>query len=294
MTVQSHPQVSRDLVLAARQGLLPARGSGWLSGFANMLSKELGEWFHTRKWLWQLLIWMAVSNGFIALVFFVLPVISSIFPMAKTTIDQILKAFTIMPQPEANFVFYFFSVLVMTGVFGVIILAQDEIIQEKQSGTAAWILSKPAARQGFILTKLLSNSIGILVFMIAIPGLIVQVEIFMASHKILPLVPFLAGCAVTFLVLLFYLSLVIMLGVLFDTRGKVLGLAIGVYFVCQIAKSFLPQIALALPSTMDAASMALALGQPLMAIQVVGVISIATLSLVFILVALWRFQHKEF
>jgi ABC-2 type transport system permease protein len=294
MTVQSQPQVSRDLIHAARQGLLPARGKSWLSGFANMLSKELGEWFRTRKWLWQLLIWTIISNGFIALVFFGLPAISSAFPMAKTMIDQMLAAFTIIPEPEANFVFYFFSILVMSGVFGVIILAQDEIIQEKQSGTAAWILSKPAARQGFILTKLLSNSIGILVFMIAIPGLILQVEIFLASHKILPLIPFMASCGVALLVLLFYLSLVIMLGVLFETRGKVLGFVIGVYFVCQIAKSFLPQIALALPSTMDAASVALALGQPLMPIQVVGVISIATLSLVFILVALWRFQHEEF
>jgi ABC-2 type transport system permease protein len=294
MTVQTHPKVSRDLVLAARQDLLPARGSGWLAGFANMLSKELGEWFHTRKWLWQLLLWTGIADGFIALIFFALPAISSIFPMAKPIVDQILKAFTIMPQPEANIVFYFFSFLLMSGVFGVIILAQDEVIQEKQSGTAAWILSKPAARQGFILTKLLSNFIGILAFMIVVPGLIVLVEIYLATHKILPVLPFLAGCGVILLVLLFYLSLVIMLGALFETRGKVLGLAISVYFVCQIGKAFLPQIALALPSTMDAASVALALGQPLMAIQVAGVISIAILSLVFILVAVWRFQHKEF
>ena len=41
---------------------------------------------------------------------------------------------------------HFFSMVIMTGTMGAIILAQDEIIQEKQSGTAAWILSKPAAR----------------------------------------------------------------------------------------------------------------------------------------------------
>ncbi len=58
MTVQTQPQVTRDLILAARQGLLPARGSGWLAGFGNMFAKELGEWFRTRRWLWQLLIWL--------------------------------------------------------------------------------------------------------------------------------------------------------------------------------------------------------------------------------------------
>jgi ABC-2 type transport system permease protein len=294
MTVQTHPQISRDLILAARQGLLPARGNGWLAGFGNMLSKELGEWFHTRKWLWQLLIWTTLIDGFIALIFILLPAISSMFPMAKPTVDQLMKAFMIMPQPDANCVFYFFSMLTMTGVFGVIILAQDEFIQEKQSGTAAWILSKPAARQGFVLSKLLSNTIGILIFMVIIPAIILQVEIFILAHKVVPLVPFLSACGVAFLVQMFYLSLVVMLGVSFESRGKVLGLAIGVYFVCQIAKSFIPQIALALPSSMDAASVALVLGQPLMSIQVAGLISIATLSLVFILVALWRFQNKEF
>jgi ABC-2 type transport system permease protein len=294
MTVQTHPEISRDLILAARQGLLPTKGGGWLAGFGNMLAKELGEWFHTRRWLWQLLIWSAFVNGFIAFIYFVLPWIPSIFPMAKPMIDQVLKSFMLMPQPEANIVFYFFSMLIMTGVFGVVILVQDEIIQEKQSGTAAWILSKPAARQGFILTKLLSNIIGISIFMIAIPGMILQAEIYLATHKVIPLVPFLAGCGVTFLVLLFYLSLVIMFGVQFETRGIVLGLTFGVYFACTISKSFIPQIALALPNTMDAAAVSLALGQPLMPIQVAGVISMTILSLVFILVALRSFQHQEF
>jgi ABC-2 type transport system permease protein len=294
MTVQTNPQVSRELIIAARQGLLPARGSGWLAGFENMLTKELGEWFRTRRWLWQLLIWTAFINGFTGLIFFILPAISTIFPTAKPMIDQLVEAFAIFPQPEDNCVFYFFSMLIMTGVFGVIILAQDEIIQEKQSGTAAWILSKPAARQGFILTKLLSNIIGILVFMIAIPGMVAQAEIYLLARQVMPLVPFMAACGVTLLVLVFYLCLVIMLGVLFESRGKVLGVTFAVYFIFTIAKNFVPQIALALPTSMDIACISLTLGQPLMAIQVTGMISIAALSLVFIMVALWRFQRKEF
>jgi ABC-2 type transport system permease protein len=294
MSAQAHPQINRDLRLTARQGLLPARGSGWLTGFSNMLKKELGEWIRTRRWLWQILIWVAFINGFTALIFLVLPAISSYFPRAKPLIDQLVQGFKVLPQPEANCVFYFFSMLIMTGVFGVVILAQDEIIQEKQSGTAAWILSKPAARQGFILSKLLSNIIGILVFMIAIPGIVVQAEIYLLAQKMIPLVPFLAACGVTLLVLVFYLCLVIMLGVLFETRGKVLGLTFAVYFLLTISKNFIPQIALALPTAMDVTSISLALGQPLLAIQVAGVILIAITSIVFTLVALWQFQRKEF
>ena len=163
MTVQTHPQATRDLRLAARQGLLPARGSGWLAGFGNMLGKELGEWFRTRRWLWQLLIWLIVIDGFVALLLFVLPALASIMPALKPTAEA---AFSGLP-PEIGSVSMYFTMVVMAGSIGVVILAQDEIIQEKMSGTAAWILSKPAARPAFILTKLLSNTIGALVFILA-------------------------------------------------------------------------------------------------------------------------------
>jgi len=279
MTVQTHPQITHDLRLAARQGLLPARGGGWLAGFGNMLSKELGEWFRTRRWLWQLLIWLTIINGVIAFMLWVVPMM---------TPGETLP-------PEVTGLFYYFSIVAMTGTIGVVILAQDEIIQEKQSGTAAWILSKPAARSAFILTKLLSNTIGVLVFIVALPGLVTLGEIFLVANLVVPLVPFLAAAGVSLLGLVFYLSLVIMLGVLFESRGPVLGVTLGVMFGGRLAVNYLPpQIALAMPFSMDGTALGVALGSPLPTMAVVGVIVTAVLSIVFILVALWRFQHTEF
>jgi len=278
MTIQSHPQVTRDLRLAARQGLLPARGGGWLAGFGNMLSKELGEWFHTRRWLWQLLIWLIIINGLIAFMLWVAPMIAGEGAL---------------PPSEVTGLFYFFSTVAMTGTIGVIILAQDEIIQEKQSGTAAWILSKPVARSAFILTKLLANLFGALIFIVLLPGLVTLGEVFLAAHKVAPLGPFLAGAGVILLPLVFYLSLVILLGVLFESRGPVLGIALGVMFFCQLAGNYLPKIALVLPSSIHGIALWVAMGEPLPVMAVWGVISTATLSIVFILVALWRFQHIE-
>jgi ABC-2 type transport system permease protein len=289
MKVQTHPQVTRDLRLAARQGLLPARGSGWLAGFGNMLAKELGEWFHTRRWLWQLLIWSVILDGLIAFMLFVLPVMNTLMPGLPTQ-EQVFAGL----PPEVGAIMQFFSFAVMTGTIGAIILAQDEIIQEKQSGTAAWILSKPAARQAFILTKLLSNAIGVLVFIVAIPGLILLGEIFLATHKVPPLAPFLAGAGVVWLALFFYTSLVIMLGVLFENRGPVLGIAFGVLWGGMILRNFIPQILYVLPLSMEGIALAVVLGEPLPAIAVPQVISTAVLSLVFVLVTLWRFQYKEF
>jgi ABC-2 type transport system permease protein len=289
MTVQTQPQTTRDLRLAARQGLLPARGRGWLAGFGNMLAKELGEWFQTRRWLWQILIWLIIIDGFVAFLLFVLPALASIMPALKPTAEG---AFGGLP-PEVGGVSMFFTILMMAGSIGVIILAQDEIIQEKQSGTAAWILSKPAARPAFILTKLLSNTIGALVFIVALPGLVVLGEIFLATHQLVPLLPFLVGAGVVLLGLVFYISLVILLGVLFESRGSVLGITFGIMFGGMILRNFILPILYVLPLSMDSIALAVVQGIPLPAMFVSQLIATAVLSSVFILVALWRFQHIE-
>jgi len=255
----------------------------------SMLAKELGEWFRTRRWLWQILIWLTIINGFVAFLLFVLPALASIWPEFKPTAEGVFAGL----PPEVGGVMMYFSIMVMTGTIGVIILAHDEIIQEKQSGTAAWILSKPAARPAFILTKLLSNAIGALVFIVAIPGLIVLGEVFLATHLLVPLVPFLAGTGVVLLALCFYLCLVILLGVLLESRGPVLGIAFGVMFGGTIIRNLIPPINYVLPLSMDGIALMVEQGIPLPAMFVSQVISTAVLSIVFILVALWRFQRIE-
>lgn len=282
MTVQTHPQATPDLHLDARRGLLPARGSGWLAGFGNMLAKELGELFRTRRWLWQLLIWLIIIDGFIAFMLFGLPMFASV--------EAALGGL----PPEVVGLTYYFLIGAMTGTIGVIILAQDEIIQEKQSGTAAWILSKPAARPAFILTKLLSNITGALVFIVALPGLVALGEIYLATDLMMPLAPFLAGAGLFLLLLIFYISLVILLGVLFESRGPVLGIAIGVMFLGMQVTRWFPQTTFVLPFGMDTIALSVASGAALPAMGVPKVIATTlVLSIAFILLALWRFQYKE-
>jgi ABC-2 type transport system permease protein len=289
MTVQTQPEATRDLRQAARQGLLPARGSGWLSGFGNMLSKELGEWFRTRRWLWQVLIWLIIIDGFVAFLLFILPALASIMPALKPTAEA---AFGGLP-PEVGGVYMYFTMLAMAGSIGVIILAQDEIIQEIQSGTAAWILSKPAARPAFILTKLLSNIIGALIFIVALPGLVALGETYLAAHKMVPLLPFLAGSGIVLLGLIFYISLVIVLGVLFESRGAVLGIAFGLMFGGMILRNFIPPLLYVLPLSMDGIALSIVQGMPLPPIFVSQLLATTVLSVVFVLVALWRFKHIE-
>jgi ABC-2 type transport system permease protein len=289
MTTQTYPNVSQESRLAARQGLLPARGSDWLAGFSNMLSKELGEWFHTRRWLWNLLIWPVIINGFVGLILFILPLLDAMLPGLNASM---VKAYEQLP-PGAKGLDFYFTMAMMAGSIGIVILAQDEIIMEKQTGTAAWILSKPAARQGFILTKLLSNSIGMLIFIVVLPAMVFLGEIYLDIHQVVPLVPFLVGEGVLMMGLFFYLSLVIMLGVVSESRMLVMGIPFGIIIGGMFLSRFIPPINYVLPTTIDKIAYVLVLGIPMPTMFISQLITSAVLSTVFILVALWRFQRKE-
>ena len=279
MTTPTHPSVIHDRRVAARQGLRPRTSSGWLAGFRNMLSKELGEWFGTRRWIWQIIIWLLLINGFIAFILFLIPTIDPAQMEAAENPPLHIMAWTM-----------FFSFATIAGSIGIIIMVQDEVIQEKQSGTAAWILSKPVARPAFLLSKWISNVVGGLIFIIALPAAVTVGEVFLAGQPGLPILPLLAGMAVVALTLIFYVSLVILLGVLFDQRGPVLGTAFGIMFGGMILASIVPQIGYILPLNMDQAALTLAQGQPLPEMAVSQLITTAVWSFIFIIVALLRFR----
>jgi ABC-2 type transport system permease protein len=252
-----------------------------------MFSKELGEWFSTRRWLWQGVIWLTLINGLMAFVLFVAPKIDPNFSQEAPGASTPQEALVMLGLS------LYYSMAMIAGSIGAIILAQDEVIREKQSGTAAWILSKPVSRATFIITKLFSNIIGVLIFIVAVPGLIAYVEIALVGGRTIPLLPFLAGAGVVLLGLVFYLSLTIMLGALFEQRGPLLGITFGIMFGGLILASFVPQISYVLPLNMDKIATSVAQGQEIPAMAVSQLISTAVLSVLFTLIALWRFRHEE-
>lgn len=269
----------REDFLAARQALQPVRGQSRLGGFRNLFAKELGEWFGTRRWLWQALIWLVIISGMLGFVLFAAPAIDpSGAPDDMLTVGMSL----------------YFSMAVIAGTIGAVILAQDEVIREKQSGTAAWILSKPVSRASFILTKVLANIIGVAVFIVALPGVVSYVEIALATGSQPAWLPFLAGMGVILLGLVFYISLTILLGTLFEQRGPLLGISFGLMFGGLILVNFAPQLNYVLPLALDKISLVVAMGQPLDAMMISQLISTAILSILFTLIAVWRFRIEEF
>jgi ABC-2 type transport system permease protein len=246
-----------------------------------MLGKELGDWFGTRRWLVQTIVWLVVIDGLMAFIMFIVPLIDPS--------EQLGPA-----EQAAQGLGLYFAFSVILGAIGMVILTQDEIIQEKQTGTAAWILSKPVSRNSFILTKLLSNFIGGLIFIAALPGAVAYAELTYAAHQAPPILPYMMGVGVILLTLVFYLSLVIMLGTLFEQRGPVLGIALGVLIGGLIASQFSPQISYILPVNMQDIAGLLAQGQPLPTVAISQLVATTVWIILFIGVALRRFGRLEF
>jgi ABC-2 type transport system permease protein len=119
----------------------------------------------------------------------------------------------------------YFLIAAMLPTFGVIVLGQDAIIQERQTGTAAWVLSKPVSRAAFILAKLFADAWGVLVTMVLLQGVIAYAIYKYATGISLSIPGWLAGLGMVYLFLISVQALTLMLGTLVKSRGQLLGIS---------------------------------------------------------------------
>jgi ABC-2 type transport system permease protein len=252
---------------------------GWRQGFNNLLGKENRAWWGTRKWLKHSLIWLAIVNG---LLFIMLWVVPATEPGEAPPREAAIEMFVIL-----------------SGVFttvGVIVLAQGAIIGEKRSGTAEWIMSSPVSRPAFILAKLLANAWAIFLIMVVLQWAVFYAQISLYENMALPIGPFVATMALQSLHLFYFLALTLMLGSFFNSRAPVIGIAlailIGQDIVAPLLAKTLPWFHLILPQELMVNAQMVANGQPMD--SWVPVIISSIMSLLFILVAIWRFGREEF
>ena len=275
MTTPSKTIVNQDLILAARKGLVPVRERARMGGFGNMLRKELGQWWGTRTWWVQILIWVLILNG-----------ITTIVALTETgTPEAVLQ--------EA--VQTFLDIAVLAVGIGTIIVAQGAIVGEKQLGTAAWVMSKPASRSAFILAKTLAYAIGYGITAIIIPSAIFIITIRQLIPVQLALMPFIAGVALAALGQLFYLTLTLMLGTFFSSRGPIAGIGIVFIMTGLLLNGFIPfPVLIVTPWPLPDVAAGLALGTELPSVWPVPIIAVAVWIVVMTSVALWRFEREEF
>lgn len=269
--------------MSATNVLLPVRETGWRSGFATLLSKETGAWWRTRGWLIQTLIWVAILDGLLAILLFVAPESEA----ATSGLDRGAEALIV-----------FLTMGLISLAIGATIIGQEAIIDEKRSGTAAWVLSKPASRAAFILTKLIAHGFGLLVTGIIVPG-VLAVGMLTAAGRTLDLGNFAVGQGLVFVSTLFYLTLTLMLGTLSNARGAVIGIPIAFAFGYQLFLGLAPWLADITPWGFLAGAGSpvppvarVALGQA--GLPTMPVIATITWCVLFTIVALWRFRREEF
>jgi ABC-2 type transport system permease protein len=250
---------------------------GWQRGLGNLLSNELARWWKTRMWWIQCLIWGGIV-GFL---------LGSVIVQAPE-----------MPIVEMVMIYSIFG-----GLFpavAVVIIMQDVLVGEKQEGTAAWVLSKPVSRAAFILSRFFAHALGVLATMVLFPSLVAYLLFTFAAGLTLEAGGFIAGLGVLFLTLLYFLSLTLMLGALFQGRGPVIGIALGVVFGQQFLLGMVPFLKYILPWTLvialtpDEAAVvpSLLLGQ--VPWSWIPVVAVAAQIPIFVWIALRRFEREEF
>jgi ABC-2 type transport system permease protein len=263
----------------ANNTLQPVAERGWQRGFGNLFRNENNLRWGRYRWIMSALIWLAILNGFVFLVAY------GEGESGRATAAEI----------AAVCMNVFMTIGTIATAVGVVVGVQGAIIREKQLGTAAWVLSKPASRSAFVLAKMLSHSLAFLGLSLLLPSLVFYGQSQMLWGKTPAALPFLGGWLVMVLHLLFYLALTLMLGTLFSTRGPVAGIGLGFLFGGQIVPNFAPEwVTLIFPWPLANLAPALALGQEVPSAWPIPVIATAVWTVVFIGVALWRFGREEF
>lgn len=249
------------------------------SGFWNLLARENKVWWRTSRWLLQILVAVVGLGGFLAFALFALP------PMAEAAGEQV----NVMEAGAQ----IFFGLGTLALAIDIIILTQDTIIGEKQSGTAEWVLSKPVSRPAYVLAKLLANALGAFVTLIVLPGATAYVLFSLAAGEPFPPLPFLTALGIMALHTLFYLTLSLMMGVLADSRGTYLAVTLGSALGGMLLVDFIGRAAFVTPWLLNNLAVATAQGISLPPLMLLPIAATAVLTIVAMAVAIWRFEHAE-
>ena len=256
---------------------------GWSRGLGNLWQGEFSQWFRSSRWLKHLALWLVLVNLMMLI-------------MAITS-REVREEGGELPE----FLFFFGIFGGMFVAFGVMIIMQRTIVGEKREGTAAWVLSKPVTRSAFVVSRLLGNTLGILVTSTLIPAVLVFITAgLLTPLGWLPPLGFLAGVLMFSLHVFFWLTLTLMMGTFFESSGGVIAVPIGLYFALWMLPGLVPSLlevnplvlTFADPDAMQSIGASLMSGTPVA--SWLPVITTGVLCVVFIAVSIWRFNRQEF
>jgi ABC-2 type transport system permease protein len=253
--------------------LHPVQKQGWGTGFGNLFRQESNKWWGTRRWLKYTIVWVLLANSIPLIIF---------FDGVETSTAETLHLFIIM--------------VMLVSIVGVIITMQGVIIGEKQSGTVAWLLSKPVSRPAYILARLSGTGLATLLIMLVIPAIAAYGLMTQLGGNQVDIHSFALAMGIAAVFMVFLLTLTLMLGTVFNSRAAVIGIPMALLMFAEFYEGLLERSA---PGLLDYDPMmlleladAVALGSPLG--SATPLIATAVWSLLLVVLALWRFGREEF
>jgi ABC-2 type transport system permease protein len=274
--------------MVSQSPLIRRSAAGWRMGFANMLDKENRAWWNVRTLLIQIILWSVLVNGILSIV--------AIIP-SQPQFQSPATQTAAVTDPTSHAAMF----PILMGLFaaiGVVVMIQDALVSEKQSGTAAWVLTKPISRAAFVLAKLVAHGSAVGVVIIGAQGALAYL-IAPLSGEHFGLLSWIAGLGALYIYFLFYITLTLMLGTFFNGRGAVIGVPLLLIFSGQMLQSIAPGLAnfgpwlLILPDS-SGASRITQIIQGNAGVNLLPVLATVIWSIVFSAVAIWRFRREEF
>jgi len=198
---------------------------GWRRGLGNLLRGEYSSWFKSSR-LWKhILIWILIVNGMMGI-------------MVYAAYDAKRNGFE---GPPLIYLYGWFGGMFVA--FGVMIIMQRVLVKEKQQGTAAWALSKPVTRTAFVVSRLVVNSIAILLTTVIVPGAVLYLTLGLFSDiGWLSPFGFMAGLLMFALHTFYWIAIVLMMGTLVESSSAVMAVPMVVYFAFWFGPNLVPPL----------------------------------------------------
>ena len=275
--------------MAANLELVRVNERNGLRGFSNLFRKENRAWWGTRRWWINALLWTGLLCGLMAIMLFV-----PSEEVKEATEAEIAQAGGLLAYILLLGLNVFFQFGVPVLAIGTVILAQDLIIGEKQSGVAEWLLSKPVTRRAYVLAKLAANALGVFALLVGLPSVVAYGMLSLRMGAPFPLMPFLSAVGIVTVHTLFYLTLTLMLGTIFNNRGPILGIALGSVLGGGMLAGFIKPLFYVTPWMLPKVALLTATGQAISAeMGIASLVATALWSVVFIFVAFAKFEKME-
>ena len=259
------------------EGLKPLSSGGWSAGMGNLLERELSAWFRTSRWWKYSLGWMALINGMV----FIFPTIAGVAEGSGAT------------DPYRTALEAYLNMAALVASIGVVLTMQDAIIGERESGTLAWVMSHPVSRTSFLLAKAVGGGTGLLLTALALPALLAYWQVGFLSGQLPEPVWFLAATGMVGLQLVFYLSLMLLLGVVFQQRLAAAGLGLAVLFAGPLVPAVLPALGRLFPWQMPQMAMVVAVYGHMPSEFGLPLLATALWAGLFLSAALWQLGRME-